>query len=420
MHSILYTVYKILYTEITMTFNYKAVTNTGEKKEGAIDAPNKDLAIAALQRRGLIIVSIKDVEEKSLLSTAIFERVPQKDIVVLSRQISTLFEAQVSALKAFGMLAENTDNQLLRRKLIAITDDIQAGVAISGALAKHGDVFSDFYVNMVKAGEESGKLNQVFSYLAEYLDRQYALNTKTKNALIYPAFVIGVFIIVMALMFVMVIPKLSSIIQSSGESIPIYTQIVIGISNFFVNYGIFVLILIVIAGMYVYHLSRTETGKNYLDTVRLSVPVLGDLYKKLYLSRIADNMSTMLGSGISIVRSIEITAKIVGSRVYELILVASVEDVKAGSSFSDALAKHTQTKHIPQIMVQMVKVGEETGGLSTILKTSAQFYKREVDDAVDTLVGLIEPIMIVVLGLGVGVLLTSILVPIYNIAASIH
>lgn len=420
MHSILYTVYKILYTEITMTFNYKAVTNTGEKKEGAIDAPNKDLAIAALQRRGLIIVSIKDVEEKSLLSTAIFERVPQKDIVVLSRQISTLFEAQVSALKAFGMLAENTDNQLLRRKLIAVTDDIQAGVAISGALAKHGDVFSDFYVNMVKAGEESGKLNQVFSYLAEYLDRQYALNTKTKNALIYPAFVIGVFIIVMALMFVMVIPKLSSIIQSSGESIPIYTQIVIGISNFFVNYGIFVLILIVIAGMYVYHLSRTETGKNYLDTVRLSVPVLGDLYKKLYLSRIADNMSTMLGSGISIVRSIEITAKIVGSRVYELILVASVEDVKAGSSFSDALAKHTQTKHIPQIMVQMVKVGEETGGLSTILKTSAQFYKREVDDAVDTLVGLIEPIMIVVLGLGVGVLLTSILVPIYNIAASIH
>lgn len=403
-----------------MTFNYKAVTTTGEKKEGVIDAPNKDLAIAALQRRGLIVVSVKDVEEKSLLKMAIFEHVPQKDIVILSRQISTLFEAQVSALKAFGMLAENTDNQLLRRKLLAITDDIQAGVAISGALAKHPDVFSDFYVNMVKAGEESGKLNQVFSYLAEYLDRQYELNTKTKNALIYPAFVIGVFIIVMTLMFVMVIPKLSSIIQSSGESIPIYTQIVIGISNFFVNYGIFVLILVVIAGMYIYHLSRTEAGKNYLDNVRLSVPVLGDLYKKLYLSRIADNMSTMLGSGISIVRSIEITGKIVGSRVYELILLASVEDVKAGSSFSDALGKHTDTKRIPQIMVQMVKVGEETGGLSTILKTSAQFYKREVDDAVDTLVGLIEPIMIVVLGLGVGVLLTSILVPIYNIAASIH
>lgn len=401
-----------------MTFNYKAVTSTGEKKEGAIDAPNKDLAIAALQRRGLIVISVKDTEERSLLKTAIFEHVPQKDIVILSRQISTLFDAQVSALKAFGMLAQNAENLLLKRKLIAVTDDIQAGVAISGALAKHPDVFSDFYVNMVKAGEESGKLNQVFSYLAEYLDRQYELNNKTKNALIYPGFVIGVFIVVMTLMFVLVIPKLSSIIQSSGQVVPLYTRIVIGISNFFVDYGIFVLILIVIAGMYMFQLSRTDKGKSYLDGVRLAVPVLGNLYTKLYLSRIADNMSTMLGSGISIVRSIEITGKIVGSRIYELILLSAAEDVKAGSSFSDALAKHTD--RVPQIMVQMVRVGEETGGLSTILKTSAQFYKREVDDAVDTLVGLIEPIMIVVLGLGVGVLLTSILVPIYNIAASIQ
>ena len=402
-----------------MTFTYKAVTNTGEKKEGAIDAPNKDLAIAALQRRDLIVVSIKGEEEsKSIFKRAIFERVPPKDIVILSRQISTLFDAQVSALKAFTLLAQNAENQLLKRILNAVTDDIQAGTSISGALAKHPEVFSDFYVNMVKAGEESGKLNQVFDYLAEYLDRQYQLTSKTKNALIYPAFVIGVFVIVMVLMFVMVIPKLSSIIESSGQDIPIYTKIVIGISDFFVQYGLFVLIFVVIAGMYVWHLSRTEKGKVYLDTVSLTVPVLGKLYTKLYLSRMADNMSTMLSSGISIVRSIEITSKIVGSRVYMAILQDASEGVKAGSSFSDAISKHDGP--IPAIMVQMVKVGEETGGLSNILKTLAQFYKREVDDAVDTLVGLIEPIMIVVLGLGVGVLLTSILVPIYNIASSIN
>jgi len=402
-----------------MTFTYKAITNTGEKKEGAIDAPNKDLAIAALQRRGLIVVSVKTEEEKvSIFKRAVFEHVPMKDIVILSRQMSTLFDAQVSALKAFTLLATNAENPLLKRKLGEVTDDIQAGTSISGALGKHPDIFSDFYVNMVKAGEESGKLNQVFDYLAEYLDRQYALTTKTKNALIYPAFVIGVFIIVMVLMFVMVIPKLSAIIQTSGQSIPIYTKIVIGISNFFVSYGIYVLIFAVLAGMYIWYLSRTEGGKNYLDTVRLSVPVVGKLYTKLYLSRISDNMSTMLSSGVSIVRSIEITGKIVGSRVYQTILEDAGEGVKAGSSFSDALAKHDGP--IPQIMVQMVKVGEETGGLSNILKTLASFYKREVDDAVDTLVGLIEPIMIVVLGLGVGVLLTSILVPIYNIASNIQ
>lgn len=402
-----------------MTFTYKAVTNTGEKKEGAIDAPNKDLAIASLQRRGFIVISVKGEEEqKSIFKRALFERVPPKDVVILSRQISTLFDAQVSALKAFSMLAANAENPLLKRKLVAVTDDIQAGTTISGALEKHPDVFTDFYVNMVKAGEESGKLNQVFAYLADYLDRQYALTAKTKNALIYPAFVITVFFVVMILMFILVIPKLSAIIESSGATIPVYTKIVIGISNFFVDYGLLILIAVILVGGYLWYLSRTEKGKNYIGTLQLSVPVLGNLYKKLYLSRMSDNMSTMLSSGVSIVRSIEITGKVVGSRVYQLILEDSTEGVKSGSSLSDALAKHSD--HIPQIMVQMVKVGEETGGLSNILKTLAQFYKREVDDAVDTLVGLIEPIMIVVLGLGVGVLLTSILVPIYNIASSIQ
>ncbi len=401
-----------------MTFNYEAVTNTGEKKSGAIDAPNKDLAIAALQRRGFIVVSVKEEGEKTGLNRDIFQHIPAKDIVILSRQVSTLFDAQVSALKAFTLLATNAENPLLKRKLNIICDDIQAGSAISAALAKHPEVFTDFYVNMVKAGEESGKLNQVFDYLAEYLDRQYALNTKTKNALIYPAFVIGVFIIVMVLMFVMVIPKLSAIIESSGQTIPLYTRVVIGISNFFVSYGIFVLIFVVIAGMYVWRLSRTDHGKAYLGTMKLGIPVLGKLYTKLYLSRISDNLSTMLTSGVSIIRSIEITSKVVGSRVYQEVLEDAGNGVKSGSSLSDALDKHSD--RVPQIMIQMVRVGEETGNLSNILKTLASFYKREVDDAVDTLVGLIEPIMIVVLGLGVGVLLTSILVPIYNIASTIQ
>ncbi|MBP6884633.1 MAG: type II secretion system F family protein, partial [Candidatus Pacebacteria bacterium] len=340
-----------------MTFHYKAVTNTGEKKEGDIDAANKDLAIAALQRRGFIVVSIKGAEEKSFLQRSFFESVPEKDIVIASRQISTLFEAQVSALKAFTLLANNAENPLLKRKLLEVTDDIQAGMSISNALGKHQDVFSDFYVNMVKSGEESGKLSQVFAYLADYLDRQYELNAKTKNALIYPGFVVGIFFAVMTLMFTMVIPKLGAIIMSSGTEIPIYTKIILAISAFFVDYGIFVLILIVIGVAYVWRLTKTETGKNYIDNLRLSVPVFGPLYTKLYLSRIADNMDTMLASGISIVRALEITSKVVGSKVYRTILEDCTEQVKAGKSFSDALAKHP---HVPQIMVQMMKVGEET------------------------------------------------------------
>lgn len=400
-----------------MQFNYKAITATGEKKEGIVEAVNKDLAISALQRRGLVVASIKSTEEaKGFLEISILESVPMKDIVMLSRQISTLFEAQVSALKAFSLLGGNTENKLLQRTLNQIVDDIQAGFSISGALAKHPKVFSEFYVNMVKAGEESGKLVQTFSYLADYLDRQYELTSKTRNALIYPAFVIFVFITVMVLMFVIVIPKLSQIIIDSGQQIPIYTKVVIGISNFFVNYGLFLLIGIVAFGVYVWWYSQSDKGKKYLDQVKLSIPFAGTLFTKLYLSRIADNMETMLTSGIPIVRSIEITAAVVGNRVYRDIMLMSADKVKAGSSLADSVDRHVE---IPSIMVQMIKVGEETGSVGMVLKTLGKFYKREVDDAVDTLVDLIEPIMIVLLGVGVGILLTSVLVPIYNIASGI-
>ena len=402
-----------------MLFKYKALDDKGASKTGEIDAPSRDMAISGLQRRGLVIVSVaEEGEKKSAFGISFLEKVKVKDIVILSRQIATLFEAQVSALKAFTMLANNAENKLLSRKLSQVSDDLQSGVSISGALARHPDVFSDFYVNMVKVGEETGKLNQTFLHLADYLDRQYALTSKTRNALIYPGFVIGTFFVVMGLMFTVVIPKLSAIILDSGQPVPVYTQIVIAISNFFVHYGIFALIALVVLGLWVWRLSTTEKGKVYLDTLKLSTPAVGNLYKKLYLSRITDNLNTMLSSGVPIVRSIDITGQVVGSLIYKNLLAEVADGVKSGLALSVAFEKHGDK--IPGIMIQMITVGEETGSLGVILKTLTDFYKREVDDAVDTLVGMIEPIMIVILGLGVGVLLVSVLMPIYNMAGSIN
>jgi type IV pilus assembly protein PilC len=401
-----------------MLFSYKAIDGEGLNKEGEIDAPNRDLAISGLQRRGLVIVSINEKgENKSLLQISFFEKVKPKDVVILSRQIATLFEAQVSALKAFSMLAVNSENKLLSQKLTQVVDDLQAGVSISGSLARHPDIFSDFYINMVKVGEETGKLNQTFLHLADYLDRQYALTSKTRNALIYPAFVVITFFVVMTLMFTVVIPKLSSIILDSGQAVPFFTKVVIAVSNLFVNYGFFLLIFLVLLGIWVWRLSSTPTGKVYIDKMRLSTPAIGNLYRKLYLSRITDNLNTMLSSGVPIVRAIDITADVVGSLLYKELLGYVADDVKSGAALSAAFEKHHE--QIPGILVQMVQVGEETGSLGNILKTLTDFYKREVDDAVDTLVGLIEPVMIVVLGLGVGILLVSVLMPIYNMAGSI-
>ncbi len=401
-----------------MIFKYKVITKDGEEKKGTIDAINVDVAISSLQRRGFVIISVDEADKVSFLQAdlEIFNSVSNKDIVILSRQISTLFEAQVSALRTFRLLGAETENKFLQKTLFTVADDIQGGVSMHKAFAKHKKVFSDFYVNMVKAGEESGKLDETFLYLADYLDRSYELTSKTKNALIYPAFVIATFIIVMALMLTMVIPRLTSILIETGQEIPVYTKVVMGLSDILVNYGLFIVILIAIGGTMLWRYSQTEKGMIALAQTKLDIPYVGSLYQKLYLSRISDNMNTMLSSGISMVRAVEITSTVVGNEVYRKMLVEASESIKAGSSLSNALSTYNQ---IPSILVQMIKIGEETGNLGNILKTLAKFYKREVDNAVDTLVGLIEPIMIVALGLGVGLLLTSVLVPIYNVTAGI-
>ncbi len=401
-----------------MLFKYEVISNTGEKKLGSIDAGSRDLAISALQRRGLIVSSIEEEKEKKSFKNLSFftKSIKMKDVVMMSRQISTLFGAQVSALKAFNLLATNTESKPLADILNKVADDIKSGTSISLSLAKYPEAFSPFYINMVKAGEESGKLNQTFSYLADYLDRQYALTSKTKNALIYPAFVIVVFIGVMLLMFLFIVPKLGEIIKESGQAMPLSTQIILGISDFLVNYWLILLVALTAFFIYLIRLAHTSSGKEYFDKIKITMPIFKNIYQKLYLSRIADNMDTMLSSGVSILKAIELTGAVVGNQVFEKILVEVAEDVKGGSALSEAFARHPE---IPPIMTGMINVGEETGSIGNILKTLGHFYSREVNEAVDTLVSLIEPAMIVALGLGVGVLLASVLMPIYNIAGGI-
>lgn len=403
-----------------MLFKYKALNEGGGESEGTIEAINVDIAINSLQRRNLTISSIKPVDDKSLLNRelSIFGTgISNKDIVILSRQLATLFTAQVSALRIFRLLAGEMENKNLRIKLGEIAEDIQAGTSMSTALSKHPKVFSTFYTNMIKAGEESGKLDETFEYLADYLDRSYEVTSKVKNALIYPAFVVFTFFAVMVLMLTVVIPKISSIILDSGQEVPIYTKVVIGLSQFMTRYGIFFLVILIIGAILLIYYARTPAGKNSFARLKLQVPYINALYKKLYLSRIADNMNTQLISGVPMVKALELTSKVVDNKVYEDLLIDALEQVRGGKSLSDALMPYP--KEIPGIMVQMAKVGEETGDLGGILKTLAKFYQREVMQAVDTLVDLIEPVMIVMLGLGVGFLLASVLIPIYNVSSAI-
>ena len=404
-----------------MLFTYKAVDTTNIQREGTVEAPTIDAAISAVQKRGYTLVSIDEVNDKLSFAGlfkvkfSFFQSISYKDVVILSRQISTLFQAQVSPLRIFSLLSAEVENDQLQVVLNQVVDDLQGGSSISRALAMHPHVFSAFYINLVRAGEESGSLEKTFEYLADYLDRQYEIISKARNALIYPAFVISIFFIVMGLMLTMVIPNIAKILTGSGQELPIYTRIVIGISDFMVNYIAIILLVIAFGGTFLFRFLRTDVGRRAYDEFIISIPYIGDLQRKLLLTRICDNLSTMLSSGISMVQALEVTADVVGNLVFKEILEATLVEVKAGRSFSEAIGEYTE---VPGVLSQMAKVGDETGSLPTILTTLANFYRREVNNAVDTLIGLIEPAMIVALGLGVGVLLASVLMPIYSLTNS--
>lgn len=399
-------------------YQYTAFDQTGAERSGTIEAVNSDLAISALQRRGLIISKIDESKAGGgglNMRISLFERISNEDVVMTSRQITTLFEAQVSALRAFRLLAAEARTPKLGEVLTAVANDIQGGSSISAALQKHPNVFSSFYVNMVHAGEESGKLDETFSFLADYLDRNYELSQKAKNALIYPAFIILTFVSVMILMMTVVIPHLSQMLDQVGQTIPVYTRVIIAMSNFMSHYAILMLIIVVFGVAALYQYGKTDKGKMVFSRGRLDFPAVGNIYRKIFLSRITDNLSTMLKSGIQILRGLEITAAVVEDPVYEAVINEAAKDVKAGLPLSEAFRKHPE---MPGIVVAMVKIGEETGNMGAILETMSRFYRREVNNAVDTLVGLIEPIMIVALAIGVAVLLAAVLLPIYNIASS--
>ncbi len=402
-----------------MLFAYKAIDSSNTQREGKVEASTIDAAITVVQKRGYTIITIDPVDDKKSLfdiELSLFKTIKAKEVVILSRQISTLFQAHVSPLRIFRLLSAEVENPMLQNVLNRIVDDLQGGSSISRALAAHPGVFSNFYVNLVRAGEESGSLDKSFSYLADYLDRSYEIASKARNALIYPAFVISVFCVVMILMLTLVIPKVAQILVDSGSELPIYTKIVIGFSNFLVDWVgvIFIFISVGIIGMWQF--IKSPVGARAIDEFTLSVPYVGDLKRKLILTRLCDNMSTMLSNGISIVPALEVTSEVVENAVYVEILNATLADVKAGRSFADAISEYPE---IPTVLSQMIRVGEETGSLSEILGTLALFYRREVNNAIDTLIGLIEPVMIVMLGLGVGLLLASVLMPIYNITTGV-
>ncbi|OGZ96895.1 MAG: hypothetical protein A2847_02710 [Candidatus Sungbacteria bacterium RIFCSPHIGHO2_01_FULL_50_25] len=397
------------------SYDYQVRDKEGSLQRGTVEASSQEAVLDILQRRGYTVLSLREKRE-SKFSFPFVGHVSTKDVVILSRQLATLFEAQVPIIEALRTLAEETSKPALKDALGTILNDVTGGLSLSQAFAKHAKYFSAFYISLIRSGEESGKLQEVFSYLAEYVERSYYLTMKARNAMIYPAFILMAFILVIILMLVVVIPGLLEIFEETGQELPFYTKALLYISHGLRNYGIFIAIFFTLCGFFLVRWKRTPEGALFFARLQIHVPLVGELYRKLFVARLADNLTILISSGIPILRAIEVTRDVVGNLVFANALEEAYKAVRGGGTISSAFKN---TKEIPLLVTQMIRIGEATGRLDFILQKISKFYQQEVNSAVDNLVSLIEPILIIVLGAGIGFLLMSVLVPLYNLVNAI-
>ena len=402
-----------------MQFSYQARTPQGDMRSGTVEAVSREAAIDILQRSNFIIIDIHEAAQLPALNRSLasyFHRgVPKKEVVIFSKQISTLFQAKVPLIESLKTMMEQTSNPAFKDALLDIAKSVDAGASLSRALASHKNIFSDFYVSMVRSGEASGKLEEVFNYLAEGLEREYYMGKKIKGAMTYPAFIMAAFGAVMFVMMIWVVPNLTAVLKESGGELPAMTRVVIFVSDAFKVYWWAILLALAIAGGSFWYWINSKEGKLIWHRVQLHLPGFKGLLEEFYLARFADNLSVLIQGGLPIVQALEITADVIGNSVYRGILLATIEEVKRGNTISSVLRTK---KEIPIMVTQMVFVGEESGRLDSTLKSVSTFYQKEVAVAIDSIVTLIEPVMIVLLGVGVAILLIAILMPMYNMAQS--
>jgi len=403
-----------------MKFNFKAKTQTGEYKEGIVDASSKDVAIAILQKNNLLPVNLRESgrKENSLkgLFLKYYDRVTQKDLIIFFRQLSILIEARVPIVTSLVAISEQNNSRYLIRVVREMVGDIEDGISFSSAMEKHKDVFSSLSINIIKAGETSGNLKKAIDYVAKNVERNYNLSRNIVSALIYPCIILVVFFIIGFLAITIIIPRLTRVIKDLNAEVPWYTHFVIILGDFMAAYWWAVAIIILgIFGGIIYYI-KTEDGKKEWDRVKINLPIVGMLFRYVYITRFAENLAVLLIGGIPIIRAITVVSAVMNNVVYEAILLRAAEEVKKGGNMSTVLRR---SPFIPVMVTHMIKIGEDSGQVDTVLEHIAKFYEQEAEVMAKNLSTLIEPILMVIIGISVAFMAFSILMPIYNIAGQI-
>lgn len=379
-------------------------------------ASDQSRAEQLLNENNLIIISLEEQTDGILEKLNPFgHRVNRKDLVLFSRQLSTLISARVPILQSLRILQDQITHKYLLSVIRDLIASIENGESLSLALSKHPAVFNDVYISLVKSGEASGSLDKSFLYLADQMEKDYELRGKVKGALTYPIFVVFALAVVGILMFKFVLPKLTAVLEEQGGALPTVSVWLIGFTKFFDRFWWVVLLVLGLAALFVRYYVSIPQGRHRWDKIKINLPIIGDIFQKIYLARFARNLSTLVMGGIPIIKAMQIISDVINNVVYREIILEAVGKVSSGKSVSESLSGYPE---FPNIVIQMIRVGEQTAELDSILDKTASFYEKEVDNKVATLTTLLEPIIMIVLGLGVGALVAGVLLPIYNLAST--
>lgn len=398
-----------------MKLRYKARTKDGELQVGFIEAATREAAVNILSSHNLFILNLEPAEKKRWVGNILsfLNRVSAKDLMIFTRQFATLLSAKIPLTESLRTLERQTKHIILRSTTFEIISDVDAGLSLSQSLEKYGNIFSPFYINLIRSAEITGRMEEATNYLADYLEKEVILTAKVRNALIYPIIVIVLFFVVVGVMASVVLPNIEPIFLESGVPIPTFTQGVLVIGKGLADWWWAVILVIIAAGALIADYFRTSEGRAVLDELILRVPVFGNLLKQLYVARFAEAVSILIKGGIPIAQTLEISSITVGSTIYRDLLHEVAEDVRRGELVSQSLSKNEE--FFPPLVAQMVAIGESTGRLEELLERVSSFYTREVDTLLNNLVELIQPALMLVIGVLVGALFASILIPIYNL-----
>jgi len=402
-------------------YRWQGVSPRGETIGGEMEAPTRDAVLARLRSQRIQPLPNKIKErgkglDRDIKIPGFGDGIKQKDIVIFTRQLGTMIDAGLPIVQCLDILAEQADNKNFRKIVRQLKEDVESGSTFTESLRKHPKVFDDLFINMIAAGEVGGILDTILSRLSEYLEKSMKLKAKIKGAMIYPATIITVAVGVTGVLLIWVIPVFSELFSSFGQDLPAPTQFVINLSNFTIAYFPYIVAVFVVIVVGIRQIYKTENGRLRIDQMTLQFPIFGDLLRKSAIARFTRTLSTLVSSGVPILDALLITAKTSGNKIVERAILATRASISEGNSIAEPL---TQSKVFPPMVCQMISVGESTGALDSMLQKIAEFYEDEVDNMVANLTTLMEPMVILFLGVIIGGLVISMYLPIFKLGSVI-